>query len=78
MDPTLAPAQYHVGRYYNNTADDLMNAEENKNVNDAELAKIINPYCAQAKPYLEKAVQLDDTNKEAQRLLNWVNDRLSK
>ena len=55
-----------------------MNAEENKNLNDAELAKIINPYCAQAKPYLEKAVQLDDTNKQAQRLLNWVNDRLSK
>lgn len=78
MDPTLAQAQYHVGRYYNNKAVNLMNAEENKNLNDAELAKIINPYCAQAKPYLEKAVQLDDTNNEAQRLLNWVNDRLSK
>ena len=27
---------------------------------------------------LEKAVELDDTNTDAQRLLNWVNDRLSK
>lgn len=78
MDPTLAQAQYHVGRYYNNKAVNLMNAEENKNLNDAELAKIINPYCAQAKPYLEKAIELDDANSEAKRLLNWVNDRLSK
>ncbi|MGN1246920.1 MAG: tetratricopeptide repeat protein, partial [Muribaculaceae bacterium] len=44
LDPTLAQAQYHVGRYYNNNAVNLMNADENNNLNDAELAKIINPY----------------------------------
>lgn len=78
IDPNLAQAQYHVGRYYNNKAVNLMNAEENKNLNDAELAKVINPYCEQALPYLKKAVELDDTNNEARRLLNWVEDRLSK
>lgn len=78
MDPTLAQAQYHVGRYYNNKAVNLMNSDANKNLNDAELGKIIKPICAKAKPYLEKAVELDDTNTDAQRLLNWVNDRLSK
>ncbi len=78
MDPTLAQAQYHVGRYYNNKAVNLMNADANKNLNDAELGKIIKPICAKAKPYLEKAVELDETNADAKRLLNWVNDRLSK
>ena len=78
IDPTLAQAQYHVGRYYNNKAVNLMNAEENANLNDAELSKVINPYCEQALPYLKKAVELDDTNSDAKRLLRWVEDRLSK
>ncbi len=78
IDPTLAQAQYHVGRYYNNKAVNIMNAEENKNLNDAELAKLINPFCEQALPYLKKAVELDDQNAEAKRLLRWVEDRLSK
>ena len=77
-DPTLALAQYHVGRYYNNKAVNLMNAEENLNKTDEELGKLIDPICLEAKPYLEKAVELDPTNSEAQRMLNWVNDRLSK
>lgn len=77
LDPTLAQAQYHVGRYYNNKAVNLMNAEENQNLNDAELAKIINPYCEQALPYLKKAVELDGQNNEAKRLLRWVEDRLN-
>lgn len=78
MDSTLAQAQYHVGRYYNNKAVNLMNADSNKNLTDAELGKIINPICEKAKPYLEKAVELDSTNTDAQRLLNWVLDRLAK
>lgn len=78
FDPSLAMAQYHMGRYYNNKAVNLMNADENKNLNDAQLAKIINPICAKAKPYLDKAVELDETNSDAKRLLNWVNDRLAK
>ena len=77
-DPTLAIAQYHVGRYYNNKAVNLMNAEENLNLTDEELGKLIDPICLQAKPYLEKAVELDPANSEAQRMLNWVNDRLNK
>ena len=77
-DPTLAIAQYHVGRYYNNKAVNLMNAEENLNLTDEELGKLIDPICLQAKPYLEKAVELDPANSEAQRMLNCVNDRLNK
>lgn len=77
-DPTLAIAQYHVGRYYNNKAVNLMNAPENLNLTDEELGELIDPICLQAKPYLEKAVELDPANSEAQRMLNWVNDRLKK
>ncbi len=77
-DPTLALAQYHVGRYYNNKAVNIMNAEENLNLTDEELGKLIDPICLEAKPYLEKAVELDPANSEAQRMLNWVNDRLKK
>lgn len=77
-DPTLADAQYHVGRYYNNKAVTLMNAEENLNLTDEELGKIIDPICLQAKPYLEKAVELNASNSEAKRMLDWVNSRLNK
>lgn len=77
-DPTLAIAFYHVGRYYNNKAVNMMNAEENLNLTDEELGKLIDPICLEAKPYLEKAVELDPANGEAKRMLNWVNDRLNK
>ena len=55
-----------------------MNAEENLNLTDEELGKLIDPICLEAKPYLEKAVELEPTNSEAQRMLKWVNDRLNK
>lgn len=78
LDPQLGVAQYHVGRYYNNKAVNVMNADENLNLTDEELGKLIDPICLAAKPYLEKAVELDPTNSEAQRMLKWVNDRLNK
>lgn len=78
LDPKLGVAQYHVGRYYNNKAVNVMNAEENLNLTDEELGKLIDPICLEAKPYLEKAVELEPTNSEAQRMLKWVNDRLNK
>lgn len=80
VDPDLSLAQFHVGRYYTNKAINLMNSDENMNLNDEELSKIINPYCEQALPYLKKAVELDkeNNNPDAQRLLRWVEDRLSK
>ncbi len=75
-DPTLAQAYYHVGRYYITKANEVMNAEENLYLTDDDLEKLLSPICIEAKPYLEKAVALDPNNSDAQRLLDWVNDRL--
>ena len=76
MDATLAQGYFHVGRYYNNKAVNTMNADENKNLTDEELSKLVNPYCEQALPYLKKAVELDETNAEAKRQLQWIEYRL--
>lgn len=80
LDPTLSLAQFHMGRYYYNKAVNVLNAKENENLNTEELGKLMDPYCLQAKPYLDKAVELDTegSNSEAKRLQSWINDRLAK
>lgn len=79
LDPTLSMAQFNVGRYYYNKAVMTMNAEENQDLNNDELGELIDPLCKQAKPYIDRAVELDveNTNSEARRIQQWIDDRLS-
>lgn len=78
-DPTLSMGYFNVGRYYYNKAVTTMNAEENMDLNNDELGKLIDPICKEAKPYIDKSIELDteNTNAEARRIQQWLDDRLA-